>query len=210
MKQIQCWYYNVTELSVHARFERAMAALPWQDRREKVLRFRFEKDRLLCLAAGLLLAYALRQAGAGDLRLAFSEYGKPSLAYCSDIHFNLSHSGTLAVCAVSDRPVGADVEALTPFAPEVASFCFQPREIEWLERQADRDLAFTRLWTRKESYLKYLGAGLSVPMNTFSALPGESPADGITLTEHAAEGHRLCICADGGREVCFMPWQSGL
>lgn len=210
MKQIQCWYYDVAELSAPARFERAMTALPWPDRREKVLHFRFEKDRLLCLGAGLLAAFALREAGAGDLRLAFSKNGKPSLACCPGIHFNLSHSGTLAVCAVSDRPVGADVEALTPFAPEVSALCFQPREIEWLERQADRDLAFTRLWTRKESYLKYLGAGLSVPMNGFSALPGESPADGIALAEHAAQGHRLCVCTVGGREVSFMPWHSGL
>lgn len=209
MKQIQCWYYNVTELSIPARFDSAMAALPWQERREKVLRFRFEKDRLLCLGAGLLLAYALRQAGADDLRLAFSEYGKPSLASCPGIHFNLSHSGTLAVCAVADRPIGADVEALMPFAPEVAALCFQPREIAWLERQADRGLAFTRLWTRKESYLKYLGAGLSVPMDGFSALPGASP-DGVMLTEHAAQGHRLCVCAESGREVSFLSWQSGL
>ena len=206
MKQVTCWYYDVSELSDPARFDRGMAALPWEDRREKVMRFVFEKDRRLCLGAGLLAAYALQQAGAADLRLCFSEFGKPAPAAYPDIHFNLSHSGTLAVCALSDQPVGVDAEALTPFSPEVASVCFQPRELAWIEREADSSLAFTRLWTRKESWLKYLGTGLSLPANTFSALPGETPTEGIDLTEYAVEGHRLCVCAEAGREVSFSAW----
>jgi len=210
MEKIQCWYYDVSELSDPVRFGSGMAALPWEDRREKVLRFRFDKDRRLCLGAGLLAAFALRQAGAKDLRLHLSEFGKPSLASYPDIHFNLSHSGTLAVCAVSDRPVGVDAEELTPYAPDVASVCFQPRETAWVEREADRGLAFTRLWTRKESWLKYLGTGLSLPANTFSALPGETPADGIALTEYETGGCRICVCAEEPCGVLFRPWSSGL
>ena len=210
MKQIDCWYYDVAELADPVRFARGMDALPWEERRQRVLRYRFEKDRRLCLGAGLLAAYALRRAGAADLRLSCSEYGKPMLASSPDICFNLSHSGTLAVCAVSDRPVGVDVEALAAFSPEVASACFRPDELAWLERQADRDLAFTRLWTRKESRLKHLGTGLSLPANSFSVLPGEAPAEGIALTEYAVEGHRICVCARADREVAFRAWRSGL
>jgi 4'-phosphopantetheinyl transferase len=210
MKQVLCWIYDVSELSDPLRFSRGMAALPWEERREKVMRFRFEKDRRLCLGAGLLAAEALRRAGATDLRLRFSEYGKPSLPAHPGIHFNLSHSGTLAVCAVSDEPVGVDTERLTAFSPEVASLCFQPREQAWLEAREDHDLAFTRLWTRKESWLKYLGTGLSLPAASFSALPGETPGEEITLTEYAAGNHRICVCARTGREVSFRFWQSGL
>lgn len=210
MEQVLCWYYDVSELSDPARFDRGMAALPWEERRAKVLRFRFEKDRRLCLGAGLLAAHALRYAGAPDLRLGFSAYEKPFLAAHPDIHFNLSHSGTLAVCAVSDRPVGVDTEALTTFSPEAASLCFRASERAWLEEEADRDWAFTRLWTRKESYLKYLGTGLSLPADTFSALPGESPAEGVAFTEYRVGAHCLCVCAESGREVVFRRWQSGL
>lgn len=210
MDLIQCLYYDVSELADPVLFERGMAALPWEDRREKVMRFRFGKDRRLCLGAGLLAAFMLRRAGAEDLRLVFSEHEKPSLAAYPDLHFNLSHSGTLAVCAVSDRPLGVDTEVLTAYNPDVAALCFQPREIAWLERQPNRGLAFTRLWTRKESWLKYLGTGLSLSANTFSALPGDSPAEGITLTESSAGNHRICVCADSGRQVSFSSWQSGL
>lgn len=207
---IQCRYYDVTELADPVLFESGMAALPWAERRENVMRFRFGRDKRLCLGAGLLAAFMLRQEGAEDLSLVFSENGKPSLAAYPDIHFNLSHSGTLAVCAVSDRPVGVDTEALAPFLPDVASLCFQPGEMDWLSHQPDTGLAFTRLWTRKESWLKYLGTGLSLPAISFSALPGESPAEGVTLTEYAAGDYRICVCADSGREVVFLPWQSGL
>ena len=207
---IQCCYYDVTDLTDPVRFDCGLAALPWAERREKVMRFRFGKDRRLCLGAGLLAACLLRKAGAEDLTLVCSENGKPALAAYPGIHFNLSHSGTLAVCAVSDKPVGVDTEALTPFLPDVAALCFQPREIAWLECQPDRDLAFTRLWTRKESWLKYLGTGLSLPANSFSALPGESPAERIILTESAAGEHRICVCADSGQDVVFQPWHSGL
>ena len=49
-------------------FSRGLSLLPWEERREQVMRFRFAKDRRLCLGAGLLLAYALCRAGAsGEL-----------------------------------------------------------------------------------------------------------------------------------------------
>ena len=105
MMKPRCYYYDVSALSSAERFEQALASLPWEERREKILRYRFEKDRRLSLGAGLLAAYALREAGAEDLALQTGEYGKPELLFYPNIRFNLSHSGTLAVCAVSDRPV---------------------------------------------------------------------------------------------------------
>ena len=108
----KCYYYDVSGLSSPERFARELASLPWEERRERILRYRFEKDRRLSLGAGLLAAYALREAGAEDLTLQTGENGKPELLSYPDIHFNLSHSGTIAVCAVSDRPVGVDVEFL--------------------------------------------------------------------------------------------------
>ena len=103
-----CWYCDVRPLSDPELFAAGLSGLPWEERREKVSRFLFEKDRRLCLGAGMLLAHALREAGAADLRLSTMPEGKPVLADRPDIHFNLSHSGTLAVCAVSGLPVGAN------------------------------------------------------------------------------------------------------
>ena len=208
--RVLCRYYDVAELTDPVRFSEALTALPWQARREKVLRYRLDQDRRLCLGAGLLAAYALRQAGASDLTLSLLENGKPVLLHHPDIHFNLSHSGRLAVCAVSDTPVGVDVEPIGASRKEIETVCFHPQETAWMDSEPDRDLAFARLWTRKESFLKLSGAGLSVPPNTISVRPGASPPGGIVWREHIAAHHLIQVCVDREKEVSFSPWNAAL
>ena len=200
---VTCWYCDVRPLANPSLFARGMAALPWAERREQVMRFHFEKDRLLCLGAGLLLAHALRRAGARDLSLRRLPNGKPVPVNAPGIHFNLSHSGTLAVCAVSDQSVGVDVEVIQRADPGVVAMCFQPSEQAWLNRSDDPCRAFTRLWTRKESYLKLLGTGLSHPLDSFAVLPAEKTPDGVAYYEKKIAGHLLCVCAPQSDAVIF-------
>lgn len=190
-----CWYCDVSILSDSALFSRGMAILPWEARRKKVLRYRFEKDRLLCLGAGLLAAYALRQSGAVDLSTHYLGNGKPMLSAHPGIHFSLSHSGKLAVCAVSGQNVGADVEAWQQIEGQTAEMCFTAVELEWLKVQQRADQAFARLWTRKESYLKMLGTGLSQSLNTFSVLPETSVKIQASFAEWDVEGYSICVCS---------------
>ena len=201
-----CWYFDVRPLCDPALFSRGMSALPWEERREQAMRFRFEKDRRLCLGAGLLLAYALRQAGATDLSLRRLSNGKPVLINAPNIHFNLSHSGTLAACAVSDRPVGVDVEALQSVEPGVVAMCFQPIEQAWINQADDRSRAFTRLWTRKESYLKLRGTGLTCPLDSFCVLPGKDAPDGVCYSEMDEMDHLICVCTQQNDAVIFKQW----
>ena len=123
---VTCWYCDVRVFLDPVRFSCGMSLLPWEERREKVMRYYFEIDRCRCLGAGLLLVNALREAGVSDMKLRYLSNGKPVLANEPDVHFNLSHSGNLAVCAVSDHPVGVDVELLQDMDPGVAGMCFQP------------------------------------------------------------------------------------
>lgn len=191
---VTCWYCDVRELLDPVRFSRGMSLLPWEERREKVMRFHFEIDRCRCLGAGLLLANALREAGVADMTLRTLPNGKPVLVHEPDIHFNLSHSGNLAVCAVSDHPVGVDVEVLQNVDPRVAGMCFQPVERIWIADAEDPARAFTRLWTRKESFLKLSGDGLSRPLTSFCVLPGQDAANGVWYAEKEETGHRICVC----------------
>lgn len=205
--QATCWYCDVTAWSSPEQFERGMAALPWQARKDKVMRFRFEKDRLLCLGAGLLAAHALKAAGAADLEMACSESGKPFLARHPEIRFSLSHSGTTAVCAVSEAEIGADVEIPRRFQPGVARRCFTAEELAFIERSADCDAAFTRMWIRKESCLKMLGTGLLRAPDTVSVLP-EAPAavTGWYFSEYTAGDVRMCVCTAAPAETSFLAW----
>ncbi len=201
---VTCWYCDVRVFLDPVRFSCGMSLLPWEERREKAMRYYFEIDRCRCLGAGLLLVNALREAGVSDMKLRYLSNGKPVLANEPDVHFNLSHSGNLAVCAVSDHPVGVDVELLQDMDPGVAGMCFQPVERRWIRDAEDQARAFTRLWTRKESFLKLAGDGLSRPLTSFCVLPGQDAANGIWYAEKEETGHRICVCTRQRDVVIFQ------
>lgn len=192
---ITCWYADARQLEDKECFARGMDKLRWDERREQIGRFRFDKDRRLCLAGGLIIAHALRTWGVHDLTLSVGEYGKPFLAHVPDVHFNLSHAGVICTCAVSDDPVGVDVETCREVIDGVARRCFQECELTWLYAQPDVDEAFTRLWTRKESYLKLLGTGFAREANSFAAAPGHDGKLDASFFECEVEAHALCVCS---------------
>jgi len=80
---------------------------------------RFARDAMLELAAGGLLALMLRELGRrfDPQALRVAGNGKPFLP--GGPHFNLSHSGKFAMCAVSTSPVGCDIEEIVPLEDEV-------------------------------------------------------------------------------------------
>jgi phosphopantetheinyl transferase len=104
---------------------------------------------------------------AGEIRLTRGEHGKPRLANPeSGLRFNLSHSGSLALVAVSrGREVGVDVERLRPGRDFVAlaERALEPGEAESVRAAGgdDRTRVFYELWTRHEARLKCLGVGLT-------------------------------------------------
>jgi 4'-phosphopantetheinyl transferase len=111
-------------------------------------------------------------------------HGKPFLAEPSghDLRFNLSHSDAMALVAVArGREVGVDAEAIRPGrrADGIASRWFTPEESDHLRGlgEAEAELAFYRLWTRKEAYLKATAAGVPGGLASFDALRLE-PASG--------------------------------
>jgi 4'-phosphopantetheinyl transferase len=211
---VRCAYYDVSELEDRALFERGMAMLPWPERRHKVERYLFDKDRRLCLGAGLLAADMLYEAGVTDLTLAYGAHEKPYLANEPNIHFNLSHSGSIAICAVSSEDIGADVEGVCDHGRAVAERCFVPRELAWLDRQADSAQAFTRLWVRKESYIKLLGCGLSRDPLSFDVTPdaasGGTNTNGAKYSELNLGAYIICVCTNGDKRIEFIPWKPKL
>lgn len=96
------------------------------------------------------------------LDIAANENGKPYLTAAPDVHFSLSHSAAWAVCAVSDHPVGVDIQQCRSFKPNIADRFFHPDEVQYLSSlsPAERENAFYTLWALKESYVKADGRGL--------------------------------------------------
>ena len=94
--------------------------------------------------------------------------------------FNLSHSGDLALVAVASNELGVDVEKVRRLESlrQIAQRHFSDVEYAALEALdvAEQELAFYRCWTRKEAYIKALGEGLSMALDSFDVSIGEAAA----------------------------------
>lgn len=113
-----------------------------------------------------LLAWgAARYWGLDPLpELAAGERGKPWFPACPQYHFNLSHSGALALCALADRPVGVDIQEIREtWRPSLVTRTCTPQERAWLSSRGDRAEDFAQLWALKESAGKQTGCGLPYP-----------------------------------------------
>ena len=108
----------------------------------------------------------------GEIEIGFSSKGKPMLKGKNDLHFNLSHSGHWVVCAIANKPVGIDVEVIQPGKLKIAKRFFTDTEIKDLRSKEEQEQLhyFFDLWTLKESYLKVLGKGLTLALNSFSVV----------------------------------------
>jgi 4'-phosphopantetheinyl transferase len=135
-------------------------------------------------------------AGQTDARLDFavSGNGKPFLPGAPHVKFNLSHSGEMALVAVTlEVEVGVDVEWIRPMPEfrEIADRFFPPSQAPLVADEAD----FFRRWTRIEAIVKACGTGIY-------GLADE-PAGEWTIEEiDAAPGYSAAVAAPrGGMQV---------
>ena len=148
------WASDATELSPE---ERARAS-----------RLVYERDRSRFVAAHKALRRILTRAIGGEPSIDVGAEGKPFVRG-SDVRFNLSHAGDVALVAVSsDCDVGVDVERVRAVeATAIAERMFSVAERAALARAADTERAFFRGWTRKEAFVKLVGAGLGMDLCAF-------------------------------------------
>ena len=201
---------DVTGLSEEDLFVRWLSRMP-EIRRNKVASLRHAESQRLSLGVGILLQKALWRHGvdARDAAFELNEFEKPSLKDMPNLHFSLSHAGNYALCAVSSRPVGCDVERLDRGEPRLAERFFSPEEQRYLSQAADRtewNLRFTRIWTRKESCGKALGRGLNLPLREFSVLGTRALSRAVIYSENGMLPGCLCsscLLAEEGEETGF-------
>ena len=131
--------------------------------------------------------------------------GKPFFPFMPHIHFNLSHSGDLALCAFSDQSVGVDIERVRPHRAGLPRYVLSDREYQWFQAQGGGWEKFCQLWTRKESWVKRTGGSIAGPAKICPPLPGEQ-AEGVLLHDFSGEGWHAAVCAAGTQE-CKLLWR---
>ena len=203
-------YMDVSPLADPALFADAISRVP-ESRKQKITSFRHAESQRLSLGVGLLLVLALEEEGIDGMqvRIAEGQWGKPFLPDHPNLHFSLSHSGKWAMCALGNHPVGCDVEATGRGNEKLTKRFFHPEEQRALamlapDTRPEWQREFARIWTRKESWLKADGRGLSKPMESFSVIT-ERPD--IHYSEmHGMDGYAFACCMRSAEEP-GMEWR---
>ncbi|WP_309228341.1 4'-phosphopantetheinyl transferase family protein [Virgibacillus saliphilus] len=149
-------------------------ALPFlsEERKYRIKKMRQTSDQIRSIVAETMIRLLImREYNIKNkkIRLSFNDYGKPFLEGVPNFNFNLSHSGSYILCSTSKHPVGIDVEKVNHINLDVAKHFFTKEEIAFINK-ADTGIRVERfysIWTAKESYIKFLGRGLSVPLTSF-------------------------------------------
>jgi 4'-phosphopantetheinyl transferase len=177
-----------------------------EDDRARARRFRFGKDRARwIIGRGLLrviLGHYLRVEPA-QLQFSYSPFGKPALSFPvnAGLHFNMSHSDDMALCALSaDSPVGVDIERMRmiPMAEEIVARYFSAQEADaWRSLSPRlRPVAFLRSWVRKEACLKASGRGLAGLSDKIAVAPVPETGNAAPAALDESDGTTDCILHD--------------
>lgn len=155
------------------------------EKQERIKRYRFGIDKKLSLYSELLIRIlACKNKNIKNVNIVFdkSVYGKPFLIGYPDFYFNISHTRNAIVVAISDYPIGVDIESIKKAELEIAQNFFCATEFLYITNSKnDMDKRFYEIWTKKEAYLKYIGRGLSLPMNLFDVLSDAIALNMITF-----------------------------
>lgn len=175
---------EITDVEFQAEYNRLSA---WQ--KQKTDNMRNETQKKCSLAGQILLRRGLFELyGLTDYQITYNQNGKPLSDAC---FFSISHSGTLAVCAFCNRPIGVDIEMLRPVKKRLKYKFFSDEEAEYVNAcENDFLFRFFTVWTRKEALLKMRG-------DKFPGISAESvlqnPQDAVFETK-AEQDYILTLC----------------
>lgn len=190
-----------------------------EDRRKRAERFRYKEDAYRCIYAEALLRYSFREAGKEyDLEyIKRNKFGKMYLD--NDFFFNLSHSGNWVVVAYGKYDVGVDIEKIRKSTNEIVEAAFSSEEKKHIDLYIglEKMQEITRIWTMKESYIKFLGTGFYTDMKTFSVDTASGTIKDnnrmndykiVIKSELFEKNHFLSVCSED--EICDVRKISGM
>lgn len=88
-----------------------------------------------------------------------NEFGKPYLKD-NQLYFSISHDIDTCAIAISSSEIGIDLEYLN-YNEKVINKYFYDAEKEIMAKSNNLKYDFTKIWVKKEAYLKMKGTGLN-------------------------------------------------
>lgn len=201
---IKIYYADISNLDIEKNLKNISVY-----RQEKLSKIKPILSKKQSLGAELLLNFAVKENFPDislPLNIKIEQLGKP---YCDELpaFFSLSHSGNFAACAICEKEIGIDIQKNSVYKENIIKRQFSVPEQEYIENAEDKDKAFTKLWSMKESYIKALGTGLHTALNSFSVWPGaviKSESSGICkIQSNCIEDCWFSVCVLGSE--CNAP-----
>lgn len=140
---------------------------------ERIKKFYKLEDYKRTLFADILARYMISKTikkEFTEIIFDYNKYGKPFLRGEPNVHYNMSHSGDWVVAVIHSSPIGIDIEEIIPIDLRIGKRFFTDKEYEYImnKNPMNRLEHFYEIWTLKESYIKAVGRGLSIPLNSFN------------------------------------------
>lgn len=156
--------FSIAELLPHVSPERRMTSS----------RLKREDDVRRSLIGDILARmFAMDIEGLRNDEIRFEKgvFGKPRIQQMSEPwDYNISHSGKWVAGIVSckGQRVGIDIQKMAEVKPEMARYSMSAQELQHFKtlQPHEQQRYFYELWTRKESYLKMEGIGLTIPIRS--------------------------------------------
>ena len=144
--------------------------------------------------AGRILLFKMikRLYGRDSFEIKYNPNGKPLCDFC---FFSISHSGDFAAVAVSDDPIGVDIQIPGGFKKREKYMLFSPEECGFVNA-ADSENRFFTLWTMKEAYIKAEGGVLSDAAGLSLVGGGllEAKLSGYHFETEKTDSYYLTVC----------------
>lgn len=131
------------------------------------LKAELSSDTLLKLCAAHLTG-----RNESDLTVHRERGKKPYFENFADVHFSVSHSGSIWICAFAESEIGCDIQLCREDIryDKLSRRWFHPTEAESVLTPAD----FCRIWSRKEAFVKAAGIGIDQNFKKFDVSAGKA------------------------------------
>lgn len=189
-------HINVSALSPEW-FEEQLGNMS-ESKKQLVLKTRVEQKRKLRIASDAVCRTAISGfcgISPADIVFEYNEHGKPYVKGIP-VHFNVSHSGDIAICAVSEHEIGIDIEKIRDIDQRITRRFATDDEKSYIDTHAN---GLFEIWTLKEAFFKCKGTGLGPDIKSVSfTVKGDSvecSESGYSLGFHHVDKNYICsIC----------------
>ncbi len=144
------------------------------EKKIKILKYKRTQDLQNSLFSYLLAKYLIHVLYGlefDNIKFKYNDFGKPLIDSNEEIYFNISHCDNYIVCALDNKSIGIDIERIANIDLKIVDRFFTYEECKFINSSENYKIErFYEIWTMKESYIKAIGMGLSMPLYRFSVI----------------------------------------